>query len=176
MGFELFNAEPLDLKNDLDGLEDVYDIDIVNINDEAKRTANSRINNLLQLYNNEAFIEAHPEFKKRIDTEIETLRRLIKMAQTNEIIHDNLAKAISHNPNNASLYMALTRLQSNIMSIQTQIHEVMEGFNKMCKTYQTEINFEPETNSEEQEVSSNVHRGRKSFITEMMKLASEQSV
>jgi hypothetical protein len=46
----------------------------------------------------------------------------------------------------------------------------------MCKTYQTEINFEPETNSEEQEVSSNVHRGRKSFITEMMKLATDQSV
>ena len=176
MGFELFNAEPLDLKNDLDGLEDVYDIDLANINDEAKRTANSRINNLLQLYNNEPFIEAHPEFKKRIDTEIETLRRLIKMAQTNEIIHDNLAKAISHNPNNASLYMALARLQSNIMSIQTQIHEVMEGFNKMCKTYQTEINFEPETNSEDEEVSSNVHRGRKSFITEMMKLATDQSV
>lgn len=98
------------------------------------------------------------------------------MAQTNEIIHDNLAKAISHNPNNASLYMALTKLQSNIMSIQTQINEVMEGFNKMCKSYQTEINFEPETNSEEQENTSNVHRGRKSFITEMMKLATEESV
>jgi hypothetical protein len=168
MNLTFSNEENLNIAEDLDGLEDVYTIEMDDINQEANVIAKNKISNLLVLYDNSDFVNAHPEFKKRIDTEIESLRRLLKMAKTNEIIHDNLAKAISHNPSNASLYMALTKLQANIMSIQTQINELMEGFNKLCKAYQTEINFEPENQSEEKQ-QKNVFRGSKAFIAEMLK-------
>lgn len=153
----------------IDGMEDVYTIDLDNIDIDAGVLAIGKINNLLKLYNDKDFIENNPEFKKRVDNEIETLRRLIKMAKTNEVIHDNLAKAISHNPNNASLYMALTRLQSNIMSIQTQISQTMSEFTKLCKSYQTEINFEQPKTVEETQNTDNglITRGRKSFIENM---------
>lgn len=164
--------EDFDTKGlNIDGMEDVYTIDLDNIDIDAGIMATGKINNLLRLYNDKDFIENNPEFKKRVDNEIDTLRRLIKMAKTNEVIHDNLAKAISHNPNNASLYMALARLQSNIMSIQTQISQTMNEFTKLCKSYQTEMNFETKHTSEESIGTTNdggtVTRGRKAFIENM---------
>ena len=153
---------------DIDNMEDIYEIDLENIDIDAGTLAAGKINNLLRLYNDKEFIENNPEFKKRVDNEIDTLRRLIKMAKTNEVIHDNLAKAISHNPNNASLYMALARLQSNIMSIQTQITTTMNDFTKLCKSYQTEMNFDrPVAESHETSDGGTVTRGRKAFIENM---------
>lgn len=150
---------------DVDNLEDVYEIDLENIDLDAGLLATGKINNLLRLYNDKDFVEQNPEFKKRIDNEIDTLRRLIKLAKTNEVIHDNLAKAISHNPNNASLYMALARLQSNIMSIQTQINTTMNDFTKLCKSYQTEMNFErPVDETPKSTENGTISRGRKAFI------------
>lgn len=151
----------------IDGMEDVYTIDLDNIDIDAGIMATGKINNLLRLYNDKDFIENNPEFKKRVDNEIDTMRRLIKMAKTNEVIHDNLAKAISHNPNNASLYMALTKLQSNIMSIQTQMSQTMNEFTKLCKSYQTEINFDKPHESAETNDGGTVTRGRKAFIESM---------
>lgn len=152
-------------KFDVDNLEDVYEIDLENIDLDAGILATGKINNLLRLYNDKDFVEQNPEFKKRIDNEIDTLRRLIKLAKTNEVIHDNLAKAISHNPNNASLYMALARLQSNIMSIQTQINTTMNDFTKLCKSYQTEMNFDrPVDEATKSTDNGTISRGRKAFI------------
>lgn len=160
---------------DVDNL-DVYNLELDEINNEALNIAGNKINNLLKLYNNKEFCENNPEFKRRVDNEIDSLRRLIKMANTNEVIHDNLAKAISQNPNNASLYMALARLQNNSMSLQSQISTTLNDFIKFCRSYQTEINFNQDTNSSETtsgtreaEDGSMTSRGMRAFVQEMNK-------
>lgn len=174
MNDKLF-IEDFDPKSlNIDGMEEVYTIDLENIDIDAGVMATGKINNLLRLYNDKDFVEQNPEFKKRIDNEIDTLRRLIKLAKTNEVIHDNLAKAISHNPNNASLYMALARLQGNIMSIQTQINTTMNDFTKLCKSYQTEMNFDrPVDDAPKSTENGTITRGRKAFIETMKKEAVE---
>ena len=161
---------------DIDNMEDVYEINLMDIDIDAGTMASVKIDNLLRLYNDKDFIENNPEFKKRVDHEIETLRRLIKMAKTNEVIHDNLAKAISHNPGKASLYAAFTNLQRNIMSIQTQITTTMNDFAKLCKSYQTEMNFdrpvEGSATGAETSDGGTVTRGRKAVIENMTSMYS----
>lgn len=161
---------------DVDNLGVVFNLELDEINNEALNIADNKINNLLKLYNNKEFCENNPEFKRRVDNEIDSLRRLIKMANTNEVIHDNLAKAISQNPNNASLYMALARLQNNSMSLQSQISTTLNEFIKFCKSYQTEINFNQESNASETssgtrefEDGSMTSRGMRAFVQEMNK-------
>lgn len=145
---------------ELDTIEDIYSLDLDSIDRKSLENATTSIKNLIQLYNNKKFIEDHPEFKKRIDSEIESLRKYYKMSETNESIHDHLATAISNNPNNASLYTALTRLQSNMIQIDEKIRACLNEFNKLCTSYQTEINFE----REDDELSNNTFKGTKQFI------------
>lgn len=177
----LINNDTAENEFDIDGTEDLFEIDIDSINSHANTLAVGKINNLLRLYNDKEFTDSNPEFKKRVDNEIDTLRRLIKMAETNEAIHDNLVKAISHKPDNASLYRALTKLQKNIITIQTQISQIMKEFTQMCKAYQTEITFKTEDNSntssnefEEMNDGSTTSRGRKAFISSMNNFTEEE--
>lgn len=172
---DLFEAN-IDKDLPVDNLEDIYDIDVDKISQDANTMAVGTIKNLLRLYNDEQFTEDHPEFRKRVDTEIESLRKLYKMAASNEYIHDHLLTAISRQSGNASLYMALMRLQANMMAIDKQIKDVMNEFTKMSKTYQTEINFiNEETPSESQQSQDDgvINRGSKAFIRMMNAEADE---
>ena len=77
----------------VDDLEDIYEIDTENISMDANTLAASNVQNLLRLYNNKEFTDAHPDFRRRIDTEIESLRKLYKMANINEVVHDQIGRA-----------------------------------------------------------------------------------
>ena len=141
---------PKDLMDDIfgggdlpmDDMEDVYTIDTDLINKESNIMATSLISSVLRLYNNKEFVDEHPDFKKRIDTEIESLKRMYKMIKTDEIVHDHLVQAISKNPGNASLYMSMTKLQEKISSLDGDIKRILDGLNKICANYQMELNFE----------------------------------
>lgn len=167
---------------DIDDMENVFSLNIDDINASSCQTASNKINNLLRLYNDKEFTDNNPEFKKRVDTEIDNLRRLYKLVETNETIHDNLAKTISQNPNNASLYTALARLQSNMIDIQRQINANMKEFTLMCKAYQTEMNFNADNNSNhDSDITDSttandggiISRGRKAFNTA---IANEEAI
>lgn len=170
------NYTPKDLMDELfgsgdlptDDMEDVYTIDTDLINKESNIMATSLISSVLRLYNNKDFVDEHPDFKKRIDTEIESLKRMYKMIKTDEIVHDHLVQAISKNPGNASLYMSMTKLQEKISSLDGDIKRILDGLNKICANYQMELNFEQTRKAAEDESSYDetgvVTRGNKAFI------------
>ena len=154
--------------------ENLITIDISDIDDSSMKDARDMINNLSQFYYDEEFIKAHPNIKKRIDTELESMRVLIKMRKADERAHDAILQAISTNNNNASLYRALTEIQKTIISITTKMGEIVTGLNNMMKGFQLEMTFDKNT-EEEIEASQNTHRGSKDFIKSMLKEAEKAS-
>ena len=68
---------------DLDGIvdpgEEVVNIDIESIEDHSIMDAKAMVENLSKFYYDEEFMKANPSLKKRIDSELESLRILIKM-------------------------------------------------------------------------------------------------
>lgn len=158
---EIFDPTNLDV----DGLEDVYDIDIEKIGQDANTLAAGVINNLLKMYKNKEFTDTHPEWKKRVDAEIESLRKLFKMTNINETLMDHLATAIASQPNNASLYTAMTRLQDKMMDFDKEIREILNEFNALITSYQMEMDFTKDMEKEEEEESGNMTcRGGKAFV------------
>lgn len=172
---ELFEqCIPDDLQPDVDGLQ-LVDIDLESINESAKTDAVSLIDNLSKLYYDEDFMKRNPTFKKRVDTDLESLRILFKMRKTDEETHDILIKAIAGNSGNASLYKSLTELQKTIISITTKICDIIDGLNNLMKGYQIELM----NNSEDDEVKddpdedfdpTSTCRGTKFFIEQMNKM------
>lgn len=154
--------------------ENLTTIDISDIDDSSMKDARDMINNLSQFYYDEEFIRAHPNIKKRIDSELESMRVLIKMRKADERAHDAILQAISTNNNNASLYRALTEIQKTIISITTKMGEIVAGLNNMMKGFQLEMTFDKNT-EEEIEASQNTHRGSKDFIKSMLKEAEKVS-
>lgn len=161
---DLFGGEDLPIDGQA---EDFYVLDMDEIGRDANIMATSMISSVLRLYNNKDFVEEHPDFKKRIDTEIESLKKLYKMAQTNEIVHDHLAQAISKNSSNASLYMALDKVQARIMTVDHSIREILDGLNKICNNYQMELNFEAVKKGDDPDEDGMAVRGGKAFIDMM---------
>lgn len=158
----------------VDDLEDVYEIDIDLIAKDANILASSNVQNLLRLYNNKQFTDEHPDFKRRIDTEIESLRKLYKLAKVNEEVHDHLVQAIAKKPSNASLYLSLDRVQGKILTIDKQIRDQIASFNKIITGYQMELNFAQDNDlnnnpnqTAELEDGSVLSRGGKAFVEQM---------
>lgn len=164
----IYDAE--DLAPDVDGLQ-LIDIDMSGIDEESKKDAIALIDNLSKFYYDENFMRQHPTFKKRVDTDLESLRILFKMRKTDEVAHDLLIKAISGNSSNASLYKSLSDIQKTIISVTTKIGNIVEGLNTLMKGYQLELNFEtedsPTPQSEDVESVGSTHRGTKEFIERM---------
>lgn len=150
-------------------LEPVLDINMDEIGEEAKNDAIALVTNLSKLYYNEEFMANNPTFKKRVDSELESLRVLIKMRKSDEIAHDNLMKAIANNSSNASLYRSLAEIQKTILSITSKMGDIITGLNNLMKNYQLEINFSDQdsTNDVDVSLSKDTHRGSKEFINMM---------
>lgn len=159
---ELFSD---DFKDNID-TESVVDFNLDGIDKESEFEATELIHNLSKFYYNEEFMSANPTFKKRVDSDLESLRILIKMRKADEVAHDNLLKAIAGNSSNASLYRSLTEMQKTIISITTKMGEIITGLNNLMKGFQLEINFQEESN-EEITSSKDTHRGSKEFINMM---------
>lgn len=165
---DLFETSPLDDLN-IDGMQ-LVDINIDDINEEAKSDAVELIDNLSKFYYDVDFMRRHPNFKKRVDSDLESLRILFKMRKTDEVAHDLLIKAISGNSGNASLYKSLSETQKTIISITSKINDIVEGLNNMMKGYQLEINFDHPENQEVEEehvMDNKTFRGSKDFISMM---------
>lgn len=165
---------PDDLQPDVDGLQ-LVDIDLESINESAKTDAVSLIDNLSKLYYDEDFMKRNPTFKKRVDTDLESLRILFKMRKTDEETHDILIKAIAGNSGNASLYKSLTELQKTIISITTKICDIIDGLNNLMKGYQIELMNNSEDDGVKEDPDDDFDptstcRGTKFFIEQMNKM------
>lgn len=169
----------------IDGL-DIVDIPIEDISKNANEKAQSLIEDLAEFYYDPEFLKKNPNFKKRVDNDLESLRMLLKMRKADEVTHDVIIKAIAANSSNASLYRSLTQIQTTILQITTKIETIVNNLTTMIKGYQMELNFKieqeqlnNESNLNEpstvEDISSTPHRGSKSFIEQMSKIE-EQSL
>lgn len=167
-----------DFEPSIDGMQ-LVDIDFDGIEESAKADAIALIENLEKFYYNDNFMKQHPTFKKRIDTDLESLRILFKMRKSDETAHDLIMKAIQGNSGNASLYKSLSEMQKTIISITTKIGDIIAGLNNLMKGYQLELEFNvPESEKEETGKDENTNsiqtsRGSKEFIERMNSLAEE---
>lgn len=159
-----------DLFVDPEGI--VEDINIEDIEEQAKTASFALCRNLREVYFDEEFMKKNPRFKERLDVELESLRVLVKMRKSDEIAHDLCLRSIGMNTNNASLYKALSGIQSSMLSIQRQMDDTVKNINNLLKNVQLELNFDnnQQNNTQcQQEIplDSNTTRGSKKFI-EMM--------
>lgn len=185
-GLEMFNEENLFNPEDgtIDGLE-IVNIPIEDISKNANDKAQSLVEDLTEFYYDPEFLKNNPNFKKRVDNDLESLRMLLKMREADEVTHDVIIKAIAANSSNASLYRSLTQIQTTILQITTKIETIVNNLTTMIKSYQLELNFKMEQEQlknepEEAEPTSvedisGAHRGSKSFIEQMNKIE-EQSL
>jgi hypothetical protein len=175
------DESPLD--DVIDSLE-VVNIDIEGISSEAENKAKVLIEDLAKFYYDEEFLKSNPNFRRRVDNDMESLRMLLKMRAADEVTHDVLIKAIAANSGNASLYGSLTRVQATILQITTKIENIVNNLTNMIKGYQLELNFkyENEMNKESEEEEdidiedlSTATRGGKAFIEQMAKYEAAQT-
>jgi hypothetical protein len=168
---KLFEDEGVELP-DIDGL-DLVNIDLDAINEFATNDAKSLVSNIIEIYYNDEFMKAHPNLKRQIDAELESLRILLKMRKADEEAHDILVKAIAGNSGNASLYKSLAEMQKTVLSITSKITDTISGLRTLLKGYQLELNFEAENKQEEVQGSGDLFednttcRGSKEFIERM---------
>lgn len=169
--------------NVIDGLE-VVNIPIEDIGTEAEGKAKSLIEDLAKFYYDDEFLKANPNFRKRVDNDMESLRMLLKMRAADEVTHDVLIKAIAANSSNASLYRSLTTVQTTILQITTKIENIVNNLTTMIKGYQLELNFKYENeiaNNESDDApetiedSPTTHRGSKAFIEQMQRIEENNS-
>ena len=155
-------------KDDL--IDDIISIDLDDINIKAIEDAKSVVENLSKFYYDESFIKNNPNIKKRIDSELESLRVLIKMRKADEEVHDALVKAIAGNSSNASLYSSLSKIQNTMLSITTKINDIVVGLNNLLKGFQLELPFDQDDDEETEttQTSKTTHRGSKEFIKQMI--------
>lgn len=175
-GLEMFNEENLFSPEDgtIDGLE-IVNIPIEDISKTAEDKAQSLIEDLTEFYYDPEFLKKNPNFQKRVDNDLESLRMLLKMRAADEVTHDVIIKAIAANSSNASLYASLTKIQTAILQITTKIETIVNNLTTMIKGYQMELNFKMEqetltNNDDNDEIDlESQHKGSKSFIEMMNK-------
>lgn len=179
--FEIFDdIDVFDENKDvIDGLE-VVNIDIEGIGADAENKAKNLIEDLAKFYYDEEFLKSNPNFRRRVDNDMESLRMLLKLRAADEVTHDVLIKAIAANSGNASLYSSLTRIQDAMLKITTKIESIVNNLTSMIKGYQLEINWKSEQVNEEyvdeqEQNPENMNtqtRGSKAFIQQMNMLES----
>lgn len=162
--------DPIDIDTPLD---DAIYIDTDSLNKEAEDESKFMFKDLERVYSNEEFMSKHPEYKKRLDIELESLRYLLKMKKADEVTHDILVKQIGMTPNNASLYASLNRMQTSMLNIDTKLEQRVKAINQLLKNYQMELPFEKEEEetvniqSNESKISAQTFRGTKAFMNYM---------
>lgn len=153
--------------------EDVLLIDMAALDADSKQEAESMIRIVTDLYQDETFKTRHPQAQRRIEMELETLRGLIKMRKADEEAHDAILQAIATNKSNASLYRGLAEIQKTSIALSNKIHDTVDRLNGICKGFQLELDFDT-PKQDEDTPATNVHRGSKTFIKDM--LASQQTL
>ena len=159
----------------VDGIE-IVNIDLESIEEKSVSRAQEMVEDLANFYYDEEFLKENPNFKRQMEIYKEDLRLLLKMKDADEKLQDILIRSIGQNPSNASLFMANTKIQTQISNLITKINETSSKLTNMMKGYQLELNFKYEqeaarqsTTDEPQSIEnmSTTTRGAKEFIQTM---------
>lgn len=177
--FEDSLFEEANLGDDVvDGIE-VVSIDLEGIDSRSETRAHEMVEDLANFYYDEEFLKENPNFKRQMEIYKEDLRLLLKMKDADEKLQDILIKSIGQNPSNASLFMANSKIQTQISNLITKINETSSKLTNMMKGYQLELNFKYEQEAARQEANtesgdvkdindvSTTSRGTKEFIQRM---------
>lgn len=161
--------ESIDIDDELSD-EPVLDINMQEINSEAKEEAQEITERLSGYYFDQKYIDTHPYIPIKIKCEMNNIRRLIKMLQINEKAQDALIQNISFNAGKGALYSALTSLQNSTLSIQSQLNTLTESLENIFRKMQDECEKTwSDKEKEKSEDGSMVVRGSREFIEMLSK-------
>lgn len=175
---DLFEYDIKDVVDDAD-LEPVFEIDVDSMDNDANTLASSVLSNIARIYSTDEFLKEHPDFKKRLDSEIQSLKMNYKMRLIDERVQDELVRAIGRKGDNASLYAVLPKLQAQMIATQNKIDSTLDRIKNLLKNYQMELNFEEVEESSNDESddemgTSATTRGTRAFIEKYKHLSYEQ--
>ena len=164
---DLIDNSPEGLESD-EQLEAPLIIDLDEVNKEAQNMARLITERLSGYYFDEDVIKNHPYIPTKIMTEMNNIRRLLKMLSINEKAQDALIQSITINAGKGSLYMSLTSLQNSMLNIQKQLNDMTAAIEEIFRNMQeeSEKNF-AEKDKESDSDGSMIVRGSKEFIKEL---------
>lgn len=163
------NTEQGDYDDPNDSLETpMLAIDLDEVNQESTNMASLIVERLSGYYFDEKYIKDHPYIPTKIMTEMENIRRLLKMLTVNERAQDALISNITMNAGKGTLYAALTSLQNATLAIQKQLNDLTEGIEAIFQRMQedAEKNYS-EKEKEKSDSGMMVVRGSREFIKEL---------
>ena len=164
---DFIDNSPDVLEND-EQLETPLIIDLDEVNKEAQNMARLITERLSGYYFDEDVIKSHPYIPTKIMTEMNNIRRLLKMLSINEKAQDALIQSITINTGKGSLYMSLTSLQNSMLNIQKQLNDMTSAIEEIFRSMQeeSEKNF-VEKDKEQDQNGSMIVRGSREFIKEL---------
>lgn len=164
---DFIDNSPEGLESD-EQLEAPLIIDLDEVNKEAQNMARLITERLSGYYFDEDVIKSHPYIPTKIMTEMNNIRRLLKMLSINEKAQDALIQSITINAGKGSLYMSLTSLQNSMLNIQKQLNDMTAAIEEIFRNMQeeSEKNF-AEKDKESDSDGSMIVRGSREFIKEL---------
>ena len=164
---DFIDNSPEGLESD-EQLEAPLIIDLDKVNKEAQNMARLITERLSGYYFDEDVIKSHPYIPTKIMTEMNNIRRLLKMLSINEKAQDALIQSITINTGKGSLYMSLTSLQNSMLNIQKQLNDMTSAIEEIFRSMQeeSEKNF-VEKDKEQDQNGSMIVRGSREFIKEL---------
>lgn len=164
---DFIDNSPEGLESD-EQLEAPLIIDLDEVNKEAQNMARLITERLSCYYFDEDVIKSHPYIPTKIMTEMNNIRRLLKMLSINEKAQDALIQSITINAGKGSLYMSLTSLQNSMLNIQKQLNDMTAAIEEIFRSMQeeSEKNF-AEKEKESDSDGSMIVRGSREFIKEL---------
>lgn len=165
----LKESDPLDLDNTDDELDiPRLDLNMEEVEEETSDQAKYIVERLSGYYFSEKYVNEHPYITCKISTEMQNLRRLLKMLTINEKAQDSIIMGISLNMAKSTLYQSLTSLQNSTLSIQKQLDDVVTNLEDIFKRMQEECDKTfAEKEKENDGTGKLVIKGSKEFIKEM---------
>lgn len=163
------DSDPLTLDNVDDELEmPKLDLDLNQVETETANQAKNIVERLSGYYFDPKYIEKHPYITCKIQTEIQNIRRLLKMLTINEKAQDSIIMGIALSMTKATLYQSLTSLQNSTLSIQKQLDDVVCKLEDIFRLMQEECEKTFEEKDKETASDGTIMvKGSKEFIEEM---------
>lgn len=155
----------------------VLNVDLDEVNKEAQRQAKIIAERLSNYFFDQKYIEEHPYIPAKIATEMDNIRRLLKMLAVNEKAQDTLILTItSVGLGKGTLYSSLTSLQNSMLNIQSQLNNLTSSLEDIFREMQDncEKTF-AEKDKENNEDGSMIVRGSREFIKNIDKFINDDN-
>lgn len=166
----IFNSsydDDIDFERDED-LEPLISINLDEVNEQSAQLAQVITERLSNYYFDDKYVKEHPYIPTKIMTEMNNIRRLLKMLDVNEKAQDALIQAISINGSKGNLYLSLTSLQKAMLDIQKQLNDITSQLEDIFKQMQEECEKTfGDKDKEENDDGTMTVRGSRDFIKEL---------